>query len=664
MSLPVAHLDLETRSTVDLKKAGLYRYFEDESTEVLCVRWKIGEQTGDETNLAPITDHIRAGGIVTGHNIAFDREGWNKNFGAFAHLPPEQTDCTMARCAALSLPQGLEQAGGALRAKITKDAEGHRLMLRMCKPRKITEDGTTVWWDTPEMRERLGAYCARDVESEEEIDRIVLKLSESERRVWVLDQRINARGVQLDTSMVGRALAVATVASKEADKQMARLTGGAVKKCTEVARLVAWVQSKGILCKSVAKGEIEDILVKADLFGEPVVRQAIELRRAAAKSSVAKYKAMQNSVCADGRVRGTLCYHGASTGRWAGRLIQPQNMPKITDDLGNDRSVDVVLLHDLLSKKLPARSIYDACCLFFHNPLDTLSAALRSMIVAAPGKKLIGGDYSNIEGRVCAWLAGESWKVEAFRAYDEKRGPDLYTLSYSRSFFVPIESVTKALRQVGKVSELSMQFQGGVRAFHKMAAKFNLFVSDARAEELKLAWREAHPAIVAMWWELQDAAIAAVRNPGMKVPCCDGKVAYLSKHGFLWCRLPSGRNLAYPYPRIVWTEATENRPSRPQVEFEGVDSVTKKWEPHRLYGGLQCENIVQAIARDILVEGMFRLEEAGYPLVLTVHDENITEVPEGFGSKEELGRIMAVVPEWAPGLPVAVSAWEDQRYVK
>jgi DNA polymerase len=667
MTLPVAHLDVETRSTVDLKKAGLYRYFEDETTEVIAVRWRIGEYAGDENNLVPLCRHIRDGGKVAGHNIVFDREAWNKKIAPWLTwkyskaplLPIEQTDCTMSRCAALSIPQGLEQAGMALKAKIQKDKVGHRLMMKMCKPRSISEDGRITWWESAEDLEKLGEYCAQDVESEAELDRILLQLSESERKVWILDQKINGRGVQLDVEMVERAHAVALVASKEADKLMKRLTEGAASRCTEVAKIVAWINSRGVPCESIAKGEVEELLVKSDLFGDETVRQVVELRRAAAKSSVAKYEAMLNSVCRDGRVRGTLNYHGASTGRWAGRLIQPQNLPRILD-----AASDVIHLHKLLSLGYDDKRAYQAVALTWDNPLEILSRALRSMIVAAPGKKLVGGDYSNIEGRVNAWLAGEHWKVRAFREYDEGSGWDLYVLSYARAFDIDPKNVDKFMRQYGKVMELALGYQGGVRAFQKMAANYGIAVSDDRADELKLAWRATHPAIVEMWYELQDAAIDAVRNPGMKVPACHGRVAYLSKHGFLWCRLPSGRNLAYPYPRIVWAEETAERSSRPQVEFEGVDSLTKKWGPHRLYGGLQCENIIQAIARDILVEGMFRLEEAGYPLVLTVHDENICEVDESFGSPDELAALMAIVPEWAEGLPVAVSPWEDYRYVK
>ena len=342
-----AHLDLESRSTCDLKSAGLYRYWEDPETEVLIVRWRIGDgPVGGLHDNAALLKHIFKGGKVVGHNIAFDREGWNRKvapkFG-WPQITIEQTDCTMARCAALALPQGLDQAGKALGLKIHKDAEGHRLMLRMCKPKKLHPDGSVDWNETTEQLARLSAYCAQDVLAECAVDAAVPKLSASEKAVWVLDQKINARGVQLDIGLVDRALAVAELAALAANYRVRFLTDGEVHKTTEVAKTVRWLNARGVPAKSLAKGGIDDLIICTDLFDDPTARLVVELRRATAKSSVAKYRAMQRSVCADGRVRGTLNYHGASTGRWAGRLIQPQNLPRI-----GDYSDDVAELHNIL----------------------------------------------------------------------------------------------------------------------------------------------------------------------------------------------------------------------------------------------------------------------------------------------------------------------------
>jgi DNA polymerase len=301
--------------------------------------------------------------------------------------------------------------------------------------------------------------------------------------------------------------------------------------------------------------------------------------------------------------------------------------------------------------------------------LETLSKALRAMIVAEPGKRLVGADLSNIEGRINAWIAGETWKTQAFSEYDNGTGPDLYKLAYAKSFHKAPEAVDKAERQVGKVMELALGYQGGVGAFQTMATAYGLKVTDDRAEELKAAWRDAHPEIVQSWWDLQDAAIDAGSNKGCIVPLLNDRIRYKVDRGFLWCRLPSNRVLAYAAPRIVWGKVKCRDGSvleKRQVEYEGVDSVTKRWGPQRLYGGLQCENIVQAIARDVIVEAMFRAEEAGFPIILTVHDEILAEVEDAAAghTPETLEALMTQPPKWASGLPLAAKAWEDKRYVK
>lgn len=668
--MTVASIDFETRSTCDLRKSGLHRYFEDASTAVLCLSYRIGEGPVKQWdrdasvftphNIPPedLAEHIRNGGTVIAHNNAFDRTAWNKIFPE-TPLSIEQCDCTMARGAAMALPQGLDQLGKALKAPVKKDSAGQRLMMSMCKPKGYDEGtGAPIWNETPEQMERLAAYCDQDVETERAIDKLVPLLSPREKLVWQLDQKINDRGVQIDVVSCEAALAAVTVAKDRADKRMSKITQGHVKKCTEVAKMVRWLNDRGIPCESIAKGEVDEIIVRTEIMDDAVAKEAISLRRAAAKSSTAKYAAILNSVCKDGRVRGSLRYHGASTGRWAGSGMQPQNFPRIED---GDAVASTL---KLLATCAPGAEACDAISLFLGEPMQILSKCLRSMIIAKPGHRLIGADYANIEGRVNAWLAGEHWKVSAFADFDAGKGTDLYVLAYAKAFGIDPAHVTKPQRQIGKVMELSMGFQGGWRAFEKMGANYGLSVGQERGEELKKAWREAHPAITASWWELQDAAIEAVSHPGLTIRCMFNRIAYKVMHGCLWCLLPSGRMLCYAAPRIVWSEATKELSSRAGVEFDAVDSMTKNWGKHRLYGGLQCENIVQAIARDILADGMLRLETAGYPLVLTIHDENIAEMPDGKGSKEDFGRIMSITRREYEGLPVAVQSWEDRRYVK
>jgi len=698
-----AHLDFETYSTCDLRAAGAHAYAEDPSTGVWCMAWCVGDAPvmtwkPGEPDPEDLLAFIRDGGKIVIHNAQFDRQIWNKVVRRDRPHWPEiqigQTICTMARAQAMALPASLDQLGYALGLKIQKDKDGAALMMRMCRPRKVgltqeecpachgkgiwrdeherTWDCTTcsgdgfivnpngvVWWDEPEKIDRLTDYCRIDVEAERLADEALPFLPAAEQEVYELDQLINERGVMIDLQIVRKAVAVVKEAKRRADERMWYLTDGEVQKTTETAKLVAWINSKGVPCESVAKGETEELILRATVTDNPVVEEVVRLRKAAAKSSAAKFTAMEKSACVDGRVRGTLAYHGAATGRWAGRLIQPQNLPRVDPDRDLP---DVERALTLLGLDMRPAEIVDALEMLTGQPMETLSKCLRAMLIAGPGKKFVGGDFSNIEGRVNAWLAGEDWKVQAFRDFDAGAGNDLYKLAYARSFGVKVEDVSKADRQIGKVMELALGYQGGVGAFQTMASGYGIKVTDERADELKRAWREAHPRIVQSWWDLSDAAIAAVGSPGEITQVLEGRIRYRASNGFLFCRLPSGRCLAYAKPRLVQVEDLRGR-MRYQIEYDAVDSVTRRWGPSRLYGGLQCENVVQAIARDVMVASMLQAEDAGLPVVLTVHDELLCETgPEG--DAEVLRKIMATVPEWAEGLPIAAATWEDKRYVK
>lgn len=340
----------------------------------------------------------------------------------------------------------------------------------------------------------------------------------------------------------------------------------------------------------------------------------------------------------------------------------------------------------------------DAIDIEFGPPMSVISDCLRAMIVAAPGHDLIAADYSNIEGRVLAWLAGENWKVEAFRAFDRKEGPDIYKLAYGRAFGLAPSDVTKDQRQVGKVMELALGYQGGVGAFQTMARGYGVAVTDERADELKVAWREAHPKIKAFWYALEEQAISAVGNPGAVTRA--GRIMFRTAGSFLWCRLPSGRSLCYPYPRIREKEVPwlEKEPSwvgcsdeneavfiyghdvkfdpvrkavfirrqakKPALHFMGVDPLTKRWCEQDTYGGSLAENVTQAVARDVLVNGIRNVEAAGYPVVMHVHDEAVAEVPSDFGSVDEFEKLLCKPAGWMEGLPVVAEGYRATRYRK
>lgn len=728
MQNSAAHIDFETRSATDLTKSGVYRYVEDPTTWPWGFCYRIGnhgavhEWRPGYPDPAALLEHIRNGNTITCHNAAFERTIWNRIIVGrirpnWPVISIEQQDCTMSRAAAVAHPQALEKLGVALGTAFEKDMKGNRLMLKMAKPRRHNADGSVTWWDDPADVDRVMEYCRQDVEVETQVDKMLPPLTAHERKVWEFDQLINERGVPIDESFAERAAELVEYTKKQNDRVMREITNRAVPKCSSDRKIIEWLNSRGINCTSLAKGAVEGVLFLADCVNDNAAFQVIKLRQAAWKTSTAKYRSKQKCVSKDGRIRGLVNYHGASTGRWAGRLTQPQNYPRNVAGPNENFDDDVLhkkvkWLHKLCSdKSLKIKDIYDLISEIHGplEPLELLSKALRSSIKAPDGKRFIGGDFSNIEGRVNAWLANETWKVKAFEAYDNATGSDLYKLGYARSFNIEVEEVTKANRQIGKVQELSLGYQGGVGAYLQMSANYgvdpfklsravkqatpaqqwqqtaakyhhnstnrmDLFETEWTALRILVDnWRKANPAIVQSWWAYQDAAIEAVAAPGIAVhPAHTQRVTYYCDQRALWCALPSGRTLCYSSPEIVQEQrkmtradgseyATWNR----KVTFWGIDSRTGQWTKQSLYGGLQCENIVSAIARDIMVDAMLNVEAAGYSVILTVHDEILSEVDENsHHNKNEFAEIMARSDKVYAELPVSASAWEDTRYVK
>lgn len=924
----IAHDDFETQSAVDLKKAGVYRYAEDPSTAVWClVRrnestakvWRRGD---------PAPPHP---GFQKAHNAAFERTIGNALFGW--DLKPENQDCTMARANALNLPGSLDALGAALNTQFRKDPAGHALMLKMCRASYEPKPGDL---------ERLIEYCDLDVLTERDADRMLKPLTEFERRLWVLDQHINDRGFWVDRVLVRRALEAAEEAQRRANRRIWELTDGAVEKVTQAKRIVDWLNARGIPAESVKEGDHDELIVKCDLFGDQTAIEVIELRQASSKTF--KFQSMLGTACADGRIRGTLVYQGALSGRWTGRAPQPHNMKRIMEE--DERTVADAI--DILEQPMSAAGHVTALEILCGPALEVLSLCARPMIRAPKGKKLVGGDFSNIEGRLNAWINGEEWKVQAFRD-----GAPIYEMTAGNILGKPLEKVTKSDRQLwGKVPELAclgpdtlvitdrgpvrirdvelkdrlwdgiewvahaglvdrgqrrmigfhglemtedhavllgetwcaaqtvasnphwsrlgsvnasasllspaflsglraasgslwcavpaqnlntaympatyetvnqlvataarrknpatgskdigdtptlslmthidegfltayrlplvdvtipmmrdmpitgpvalrytnpgdainelfcltssawrdgitrclnwiektwtrvtnpeiydllhMQriaqtlekskifndgytswrdsydiahagprnrfmilgeqgplivhncgYQGGVSAFHKMGANYGVRVDDATAKRIVNGWREANPRIVEGWYELQQAAIDAIEHAGVVVPCLGHRVHYTFAEGFLWCRLPSSRVIAYPgaiverKQKVVIIDGDEVTFDNWGVSFWGQK---KGWRKLDLYGGMQMAHVVSGSARDILAEAMFRIEGAGYPLVLTVHDEALSEVDAGFGSAAEYQALMEDVEAWCAGLPVAAKAWEGEVY--
>lgn len=673
----VLHIDFETRSAVDLKKTGAYVYAEDPSTDIWCAAFALGDEPvrvwrpGDPVP-ADVAAHVLDGGVVAAHNAAFERVIWHHILGPRYGWPEpvvEQWCCTMVMAYALALPGALEDAAPAAGLDIAKDSAGRRLMLQMAKPRKLDP---LTWWDTPDKVERLLAYCVQDVEVERALMARLRPLKESELALWHLDQHINDRGVYVDVPLCEAAKKVVAATGDRLDREMAEVTGFAVTACSNRNQLITWVREKGVETESIAKDALEELLA-SDLPAD--VRRALELRREAAKASVAKIEALLRGMSPDGRARGLLQFHAASTGRWAGRRFQPQNIkrPELEDV---DEAIDLLMAGDA-----------DLIEMVYGAPLSVVGDCLRGMIAAPPGRKIVAADYANIEGRVLAWLAGETWKMDAFRAYDTflldehgnripdpkkageflREGPDLYKVAYGRSYGMKPDEVTKPQRQIGKVMELALGYQGGVGAFKTMGVNYGVDLPDEEVEQIRDQWRGAHPAIKQFWWDLEAAAIKAVMEPGSTQWVND--IVFRVAGSFLFMRLPSKRFLAYAYPEIQpkqmpWTDDDGRPVWKDSLSYMGVNSYTRKWERCFAYGGLLAENATQAVARDILADAMPRLESAGYEVILTVHDEIVCEVPEDFGSVEEMVEIMTMLPEWAAGCPIAAEGWQGRRYRK
>lgn len=947
--MTLCHLDFETRSGADLKDFGAHLHVTHEWAAVWCIGYAFDEEP---VTVIPPTEAglflyrvLEEEPLFAAHNAQFEWQVWNHiltRYG-FPKLPIERFRCTMAAGYAMALPGSLDDMSAALGIAEGKDMVGNRLAVQMAKPRAI-ENGVPAWWDTPEKRERLEAYCKQDVVLEREVYKRLRPLPEAEQRIWCLDAAINERGVFVDEPAAKTALAVVQRQQVEECAKVWHLTGGEVNGPSEVKRLTDWITAHGVDIPSLAKQDIIDTLATVDM--PPLTREVIEIRQTFAKTSTAKVDRMLSNRGKDGRLRGLFQYHAANTGRWGGRRIQPHNLPRPTIE-----QAEIEAIITALSNSPSPEAAQQYISVFHGPPLARVADCLRGLLRAEPGKELYAGDFANIEGRVLAWLAGEGWKLEAFRAFDAGTGPDLYLVSASRIYHKPVESYNKKSpeRQIGKVAELacfadttrvltdsgvkpilelttedklwdgvewvahqgvvtkgvrqvvnvdgievtpdhliktgqiwkqagelvSNQFalfqaletgsenlplsattqaqqvgghrlykcnvpaglhpiactyriydkekvqgatlalkssqpigekisglmptwyrqtitddgslivlrpastgartptiagttitglevlpyvgngetaeerflptwsrcrggmtpllrwiesirikatlrgtyglsltritngidgpsgtcrpesknlkrvydvvhagprnrftvvsstgalivhncgyQGGVGAFQSMAKNYGVKVPDNEADSIKVAWRNAHPAIKRYWYDLEAAAVQAIDNPGLtfQAGASYAQVRFRVVGSFLWCALPSGRALCYPYPHLEEYESEWGL--KKEIRYKSV-GLNYQWGVCSTYGGSLAENITQAVARDILAEAMLRLDVAGWPIMLHVHDEIVAE--SHTGNLAEYLAIMKQAPLWAAGLPIAVEGWTGVHYRK
>ena len=667
-------LDLETRSRTAIK-AGSYRY--GEQAEVIVQAYAVGdgEIVSEPFNGPRLQEKIDAADIVVMHNGGlFDRV---QLAAQGVTLPPEKLHDTMAIAYQHSLPGSLASLSSIFRLETPKDADGKRLIKLFCVPNKKGVFATPE--SHPEDWQKFLAYARSDIAAMRELYKKLptWNLTPFERRLWAADMAINDRGVAVDVALAEAAIRAVDRAQAELTERTGDLTGGQVSTATQRDAMLKFINETYELgLEDLRASTVEKALETADLPDE--LRELLTVRLQASTTSTAKYKALIQCVSSDGRLRGTKQYCGAMrTGRWAGRLFQPDNLPRPA--IGKLKDEDLQAAIDLGIYALGA----DCADVVFDNVMELTSACIRGTIITRRDRPLAVADLSNIEGRVLAWLAGEQWKLDAFA-----RGEDLYKVTAGRILGKAPQDVTKLERQeVGKVSELALGFGGGPGAFVTFATAFNIDIDKladtARGaldpevvrgsgeawewmkrekrdtlglleqtwvgiDAIKRAWRLAHPAIAAFWRDLEEAAACALNRPGDEFKA--GKVTFVRNAAWLLMRLPSDRVLCYPGARL----------DDGGLSYMGINQYTRKFERIRTYGGKLSENATQAVARDILAHGLLAAEERGFDPVMHVHDEIIAENC----TAEELAGIMSDNPPWAEGLPLAAAGFETHRYRK
>lgn len=686
--------DCETYSEADLKKVGTHAYAEHPSTEITVAQWALddGEPLVCDCTGRGWPPHLIAllqdpTITVTAHNSVFDRTLIRRCWGI--DVPIERWRDTMVQAYLHALPGALGKVGDVfnLSADLAKDKRGAELIQLFCKPRPKGNKLRRATREThPKEWAEFLEYSYQDIISMRAIGHKMpswnSKAGGAELRLWHLDQKINDRGFMIDRELAVAAVERAAEERARIKQETVEATDGDLASVSQRDALLAHILLEhGVHLPDMRADTLRRRLEDPEL--PDGVRLLISLRLEATKTSTAKYQALLNAVSSDDRLRNTMQFAGANrTGRWAHRLFQPGNMPRPSRGFNGGLQEDTI------------KAIKNGGITMLPDAMTALSDCVRGLIVAPPGKKLAIADLSNIEGRMLAWLAGEEWKLQAFRDFDAGIGEDLYKVAYGRAFDVDPATATGQKRQIGKVQELALGYQGGVGAFLTFAAVYQMDLTQladavhstapkdkiargysmlewtkkkkrstfglednvyVACEVLKDAWRGAHPATVALWDAAEVAVMSAIATPGEAFPIgehCKARV----DGAWLRIRLPSGRVLCYLNPKAD---------EKGQLTYSGVSPYTRQWTRVKTYGGKLVENITQAAARDVLAANMQRIEDHGYEIVLSVHDELLTETPDTDDySSDELASLMSINPTWAEGLPLAAAGFECHRYRK
>lgn len=702
-------IDFESRSACDIRKCGAWVYAEHSTTEVMCLAVKVDDEKPriwvpawlqkvvDVSSLPLLTGQdvahiIKCADTIEAHNASFERAIWHHCFSPKNGAPPLPTEklrCSAAKAAYHALPRSLGEACKVLGLRQQKDDTGYRVMLKLARPRRALKadklrdpdwESRTYWNEDPEDFLVLFKYCLQDVEAEHALSEALADLPPFELALWQLDQEINARGVMTDQDMAAGMIEFVKTHVDRLQSDLIELTEGRVMTAKQNAKLKDWLNEKGVLVESVDKNAVAAALARRET--PDVARQVLNIRKSLGLSSVSKYEAFLRRANDDWRVRGALLYCGAGTHRWSSIGVQLQNLPR-----GKFKDVEGAIAFAMDGD-------FDSIELFYGDPMMVASTCIRPTIIAPEGVDLIAGDFAGVEARGLAWVAGEPDVIKVFLS-----GKDIYVVAAQDIVGKPYDQISKDERQLGKVCVLALGYQGGIGAFSSMAKVYGVdlealpafILPDATQEELEAAqrnaqtyleknpgamsypaaqacdiikqrWRAGRPGATQLWKGLEDAATCAVGNRGKVFKY--RSIQYKADGRFLYCRLPSGSMIHYPSPYLREQETPWGE-KKWTVGYHSTESQSGKWMRFHAYGGLLTENVVQSLCRDLMGAAMLRVEATGkYKVVLTVHDELVAEVEEGVGDVAEFEGLMAQIPPWAAGFPLAAEGWRAKRYRK
>lgn len=690
-----AVIDYETYSECDLLKTSSYEYACHPTTEILCVSWKIGTRAelikwlSDPNRTkprswspkAPWSEHRKDSApergeeylrviqddtiIKVAHNALFEQAITRfvlpkmlKLAVRILKIHPKFFSCTSALACVYALPRKLEGACAVLELPFQKDSEGHKLMLKWCKPKKPSKKDPSTRYVKD--FDRLVQYCDHDIYAEVGVFVTLPPLIMSERQLWVFDQIINFRGVHVDRDLVKKVLAMIAIEKKNLTAELKRITNGEVQTGGQTAEIKKWLSDNGCHLPNLQAETVENAI--AGGLAEGVCKRVLQLRQHLNKNSLKKYSAFLSHTVSDSRVRFSLGFHAASTGRWNNTGVQLHNVPrgtlKVKDIEG--REVDLApYAAELIKNGADLEFIRST----FGDVMEVFVSILRTMMAATPGKELFVADFAAIEARVLFWIADHFDGCRAFaegRKMYEEMAMEIYNIEN-------ILDVSKDQRFVGKESILGDGFGMGPKKFQAQCLKKGVEIPFALAKKSVKSYRDKNKPVVKLWGNLERAAISAVQNP--KKTFKINHTEWFMQGKFLCVRLPSGRCLYYFKPQVKyevppWEKKKDDPKKKPVLYHWGSNSKTKKWELQKTWGGTLTENCVQACARDLMKDGMWRNEKAGYEIILTVHDEIIGEREIGKGNVEEFSNLMKTLPTWAKGCPVNVEGWKGPRYRK